>query len=107
MTDLSVIEDYICRIHKDAHENYPQNFDHIVELYRTDLNDIKIKLEILLPQADIKLIPDKNDKITILSILILTEKLLSDGKSDDFGEYSRMGLTIDPKCYTFLARQLF
>ena len=54
MTDLSVIEDYICRIHKDAHENYPQNFDHIVELYRTDLNDIKIKLEILLPQADIK-----------------------------------------------------
>ena len=54
MADLSAIESYVYRLYSEAHENYPRNFDHIVELNRTDLNDIKIQLEILLAQTDIK-----------------------------------------------------
>ena len=53
MTDLSAIQTYVYRLHSKAYENYPQSFDQMV-LNRTHLNDIKVKMEQLLSQTDIK-----------------------------------------------------
>ena len=54
MNNLSAIASYVYRLHSEAHENFPRNFHRIVEFNRTDLNDMKIKMEILLSQTDIK-----------------------------------------------------
>ena len=36
------------------------------------------------------------DKIFVLQILMRVERLLSEGRSDDYGRYTQLGLDIEP-----------